>query len=239
MTAADLARLRAAFPNRRVDYFASIDSTMLAAAGKPAGSIVVADEQTAGQGRHGRSWHSPAGSGIYLSIVLEPQPLLTMALGLAAAHAIRQSTGAVCDLRWPNDLMLGEKKLAGILVQLSGALAVAGIGINLRRTAFPPELEPIATSLEAHAAAPVNAADLSIELLRAIGRFLAEPPENILKLFAAASSYASGRRVTVDLPDGRIEGTTAGLDAGGFLIVRKDDGTDTLIVAGGVRAAGS
>ena len=198
-------------------------------------SVVVAGEQTAGQGRHGHSWHSPADRGLYCSLVLEPGPLLTLALGLAAADAIAQAADVECDLRWPNDVMLGGKKVAGILVQLSGAAAIAGIGINLHQTAFPADLEALATALKIR----TDAAGMLIALLRAVDRYTSESPEDILRLFTRASSYASGRHVRVEQADGVIEGTTAGLDASGFLIVRKDDGTDTLIVAGGVRAAGS
>jgi BirA family biotin operon repressor/biotin-[acetyl-CoA-carboxylase] ligase len=239
MTPSDLDRLRREFPGRAIDYLASVDSTMRAAAGRPCGSVVVAGEQTAGQGRHGRSWHSEAGSGLYCSLVLEPRPVLTLALGLATADAIARAAGVECDLRWPNDVMLGGKKVAGILVQLSGAMAVAGIGINLHHTAFSADLESVATSLKAHTGKEPDAAGILIALLREVDRYTAESPENILRLFTRASSYASGRRVRVDQPGGVIEGTTAGLDASGFLIVRRDDGTDTLIVAGGVRAAGS
>jgi BirA family biotin operon repressor/biotin-[acetyl-CoA-carboxylase] ligase len=235
MTPSDLERVRGEFPGRAIDYFASIDSTMRAAEGRPAGYVVVAGEQTAGQGRHGHAWHSPADSGLYCSLVLEPRPVLTLALGLATADAIAHASGGVCDLRWPNDIMIGDKKVGGILVQLSGAIAIAGIGINLNQTAFPADLEGIATSLKTHA----DAAGILIALLREVDRYTSESPENILRLFTRASSYASGRRVRVDQADGAIEGTTAGLDPSGFLVVRKDDGTDTLIVAGGVRAAGS
>ena len=239
MTPFDLDRVHREFPGRAIDYFASVDSTMRAAAGHPPGYVVVAGEQTTGQGRHGRSWHSAAGSGLYCSLVLEPRPILTLALGLATAGAIAHAAGVECDLRWPNDVMLGGKKVAGILVQLSGAIAIAGIGINLHHTAFPADLEAIATSLKTHTGNEADAAGILIALLREVDRYTSESPEDILRLFTHASSYASGRRVRVDQPEGPIEGTTAGLDASGFLIVRKDDGTDTLIVAGGVRAAGS
>jgi BirA family biotin operon repressor/biotin-[acetyl-CoA-carboxylase] ligase len=235
MTPSDLDRVRREFPERAIEYFASVDSTMRAAAGRAAGYVVVAGEQTAGQGRHGHAWHSPADSGLYCSLALAPRPVLTLALGLATADAIAHASGVVCDLRWPNDIMIGDKKVAGILVQLSGAIATAGIGINLNQTAFPAELEATATSLKTHA----DAAGILIALLHEVDRYTSESPENILRLFTRASSYASGRRVRVQQADGVIEGTTAGLDASGFLMVRKDDGTDTLIVAGGVRAAGS
>jgi BirA family biotin operon repressor/biotin-[acetyl-CoA-carboxylase] ligase len=239
MTSSDLERVRREFPGRALDYFSSIDSTMRAAATQPAGYVVVAGEQTAGQGRHGRSWHSAAGSGLYCSLVLEPRPVLTLALGLATADAIAQATGAACDLRWPNDVMLGGKKVAGILVQLSGSTAIAGIGINLYHKAFPAELEAIATSLKTHTGRDPDAAGILIALLREVDRYMSAGPQDILRLFTQASSYAAGRRVRVDQAGGAIFGTTAGLDPSGFLIVRKDDGTDTLIVAGGVRAAGS
>ena len=231
----DIERLRREFPARRIDYYPAIDSTMRAAVGLKPGSVVLAGQQTAGQGRHGRSWHSEAGSGIYCSIVLKPAPALTLALGLATADAITRATGMVCDLRWPNDVMLAGKKVAGILVQN----AIAGIGINVNHTSFPAELALEATSLCLHTGAPVSLAAIMLALLPAVDRFVELDKDTIVRLFTRASSYAAGRRVTVEQPDGVIEGTTAGLDPAGFLIVHKDDGTDTLIVAGGVRAAGS
>ncbi|MGA2721699.1 MAG: biotin--[acetyl-CoA-carboxylase] ligase [Bryobacteraceae bacterium] len=235
----DIDRLRREFPARRIHYYPAVDSTMRAAVGLEPGSVVLAGGQTAGQGRHGRSWHSEAGSGIYCSIVLKPTPVLTLALGLATADAIARSTGMMCDLRWPNDLMLAGKKVAGILVQLADGNAIAGIGINVNHSLFPPELASQATSLRLHTGAPVSLTDILLTLLPAVDRFVGMDKDTILRLFTRASSYAAGRRVTVEQPDGIIEGTTAGLDPAGFLIVRQDDGTDTLILAGGVRAAGS
>ena len=235
----DLNRLRAEFPGRTIVHYPKLDSTMRAAVGLETGAVVLAGEQTDGQGRLGRSWHSEAGAGIYCSTVLKPSPLLTLALGLAAAQAITQSSGVACDLRWPNDVMAGGKKVAGILVQIVDGAAIAGIGINVNQTAFPAELGAEATSLRMASGREIAPAELLIALLRAVDAFTAEPPEAILRLFARASSYAAGRRVTVDLPDGAVSGTTAGLSPEGFLILRKDDGTDTLVLAGGVRAAGS
>jgi BirA family biotin operon repressor/biotin-[acetyl-CoA-carboxylase] ligase len=233
----DIGRLRAEFPDRRIEYYASIDSTMHAAARLPQGSVVLAEEQTSGLGRHGHAWHSEPGNGIYCSVVLEPSAVLTLALGLATAEAIARSTGIACDLRWPNDVMLDGRKVAGILVQLVEGRAIAGIGINVNHPALPRELE--ATSLRLHAGRELAREDLVAALLRAIPAYVAEDTETILRLFTHASSYAAGRRVIVQQPEGAIEGVTAGLDPSGFLIVRKDDGTDTLILAGGVRAAGS
>lgn len=235
----DVAQVRAALPGRTVQHYRSVPSTMDIAAELPVGAVVVADEQTAGQGRHGHTWHSEAGAGLYVSMVMETAPVLTLALGLAAQQAIQETTGIACDLRWPNDVMLGGRKVAGILVQLVEGKAIAGIGINLNHTAFPDDLAGEATSLRLHADREVNGTKLLIALLNAVENFASEDQESILRLFTHASSYAAGRRVTVEQADGVISGITAGLDAAGFLIVRKDDGTETLILAGGVRAAGS
>ena len=223
----------------RIQRYAALDSTMTAAASLDPGAVVVADEQTAGLGRHGHAWHSEAGSGLYVSVVLNPAPLLTLALGLAAQSAVTDATGIVCDLRWPNDLMLGSRKAGGILVQLTDGRAISGIGINVNHAVFPPDLAPYATSLRLYAGRTFSRDAIFDALLSAIETFTEESADSILRLFAHASSYASGRRVTVEMPEGTIEGTTAGLTNDGFLVVRQDNGTDTLVIAGGVRAAGS
>jgi BirA family biotin operon repressor/biotin-[acetyl-CoA-carboxylase] ligase len=235
----DIDRLRRAFPARVIDYHTTVDSTMAAAAGHPLGHIVLAEEQTAGQGRHGHSWHSAAGLGIYCSIVLPQTPLLTLALGLATHTAIFEASGLVCDLRWPNDLMLDDRKVAGILVQAAGRNAVAGIGINVNHTAFPDDVSGLATSLRRVAARQFHREDILLALLPAIDAIVAQSPPAILAAFTHLSSYAAGRHVEVHQPEGILAGTTMGLNSDGFLIVRQDDGTDTLIVAGGVRAARS
>ncbi|PWT96876.1 MAG: biotin--[acetyl-CoA-carboxylase] ligase [Terriglobia bacterium] len=235
----DIERLRRALPQRRIEYYEVVDSTMRAASGLETGSVVLAGEQTAGQGRHGHAWHSEVGSGIYCSLVLQPAPLLTLALGLATAHAIASVTGAACDLRWPNDIMLGERKVAGILVQLVQGAAIAGIGINVNHTSFPAALEAEATSLRLHTGRTWPREELLLALLPAVEMFTRLDAPDILRLFQQASSYAAGRRVQVSQQDGVLEGVTAGLDSAGYLVVRRDDGTDTLIVAGGVRAAGA
>jgi BirA family biotin operon repressor/biotin-[acetyl-CoA-carboxylase] ligase len=235
----DLDRLRLAFHDRQILHFDSIDSTQRAAATCEPGTIVLADRQLAGQGRYGHTWHSEPGAGIYCSLVLAPSPGLTLALGLAVVEAIAQATGIRCDLRWPNDLMLDNRKAAGILVQLVNGQAIAGIGINVNHTVFPDDLLGAGISLRQHAGREFAREDILFALFPAIDSLISEDPETILRLFTHASSYVAGRRVRVDQPGGAIIGTTAGLDPAGFLIVRQDDGTDTLILAGGVRAAGS
>ncbi len=232
MTPLDPARI-----GRAVVYYATVDSTMSAAVKLETGAVVVADEQTEGQGRHGRSWHSERYAGIYCSMVMRPAPVLTLALGLAAVEAIASVTGIVCDLRWPNDLMLDGRKTAGILVQLVDGKAIAGIGINVNHSRLPEELE--ATSLRIHAGREFSREEILAALLDAAARFADLETGEVLRLFERASSYARGRRVRVEQPGGTITGTTHGLDPAGFLMVRRDDGTETLILAGGVRAASS
>jgi BirA family transcriptional regulator, biotin operon repressor / biotin---[acetyl-CoA-carboxylase] ligase len=239
VSAIDVEHLRRVLPGREIEYYLTIDSTMRAAAGRPLGSVILAEEQTAGQGRHGHCWHSEPRTGIYLSMVLQPGPLLTMALGLATAEALTSATGIACDLRWPNDVLVGGKKAAGILTQLVDAAAIGGIGINVNHTEFPPDLADIATSLRIESGRECSRTEILLALLPAIESFAALPADAILRLFAQASSYASGRRVVVEKPEGMIHGVTAGLTDAGYLVVRQDDGTDTLIIAGGVRAAGT
>jgi BirA family biotin operon repressor/biotin-[acetyl-CoA-carboxylase] ligase len=252
MSRLDFGRIRRGLPGRDISLFESITSTMheattLAAAGCRTGIAVIAEEQTAGQGRHGHTWHSEAGAGLYLSVVLrlplppDSLPIVTLALGLATADTIARITGLAPDLRWPNDVMLGGKKTAGILVQLADEAVIAGIGINVNHPAFPPEIAQEATSLRLASARLQSREDLLIALLPAIDSFCRMLVEGgrapILEMFARHSSYAQGKRVRVDNPSGRaLEGVTAGLDANGFLIVRADNGAESLVVAGGVRA---
>ena len=146
-----------------IHHFESVDSTnkqamQAASSGIAEGAIFTADEQTAGRGRGDHSWHSPAGQGLYVSIVLRPQLApndvlwLSLIAGLAVHAAIKEVTTIAVDLRWPNDIMLADKKLGGILTELgteSGRIihAVVGIGLNINQPQFPAELAAFATSL--------------------------------------------------------------------------------------------
>jgi BirA family biotin operon repressor/biotin-[acetyl-CoA-carboxylase] ligase len=244
--------VRSHLPGRDLHYFDTIDSTMreaaaLAAAHAASGTAVIADQQTAGQGRHGHTWHSERAVGLYVSILLRPQqgaaPTLTMALGLATAEAISASTGLPCDLRWPNDVMVNAKKVAGILTHLTESAAIAGIGINVNHERFPAELAQEATSLRLESGHEQSREHILITLLPAVDRYAAllaeRGPDPILDLFSSRSTYATGKRVVVRQGELVLQGTTAGLNAAGFLVVRKDDGSDEIILAGGVRAAGA
>ncbi len=153
----NLTHIHQHLPGRPVHWFPTTDSTMLRAAelarqGSPHGTIVGADEQTAGVGRHGKVWHSAPGQGLWISIILrlglpaDRLPLVMLALGLAARDAIQATTSLTPDLRWPNDVLINKKKAAGIIAQLESTHSendaiIAGIGINVSQREFPPNLE--------------------------------------------------------------------------------------------------
>ncbi len=229
--------------------------------------VWIADEQTAGRGRGGHTWHSPSGgedepAGLYLSVLIRPRlPLsralwLSLATGLAAQRAIAATTSLTIpeeiDIRWPNDLLLNKKKCGGILVETASdpatatqpatlRYAVIGIGLNLNHRAFPPELEPIATSLARETGAPQPREPLIIALLQALDEEIArlESPAapELLVRFTAASTWITGKRVRIQPTDATpgYTGITAGLDSNGFLRVTGDDGQPHTILSGGVR----
>jgi BirA family transcriptional regulator, biotin operon repressor / biotin---[acetyl-CoA-carboxylase] ligase len=237
---------------REIYRYASLPSTMnkaveLAQAGCPSGTVVVAEEQTAGQGRFGRAWHSEPGAGLYVSEVLRPKicpdslPLVTLALGLATAETLTDVAGVAPDLRWPNDVLLNGRKCAGILVQLHDGVLIAGIGINVNHTSFPRELTNAATSLRLVTGREQDLQNILTALIDSIDEhldnLLRNGRESVLRAFSQASSYVRGRRVAVEQGGVEITGVTDGLDPQGFLVLRQDNGKRTLILAGGVRPA--
>jgi BirA family biotin operon repressor/biotin-[acetyl-CoA-carboxylase] ligase len=253
-----LGELRAALVGTRfashLHHFASVDSTNTllleaAANGAPEGTVYIADGQTAGRGRGGHAWHSAPGDGLYLSVLAKPSLYLrealwiSLATGLAAQSAIRSLTGVSIDIRWPNDLLLADKKLGGILVETAVEpdatlrYAVIGLGINLNHQAFPDELTSLATSLRIATGQTISRQSLLLALLRALDYELTQLEANnttLLERFTAVSTWVSGKRVQVP-EQGGYTGTTAGLDPQGFLLVNADDGTQRTVLSGGVR----
>lgn len=215
------------------------------------GSVYFADEQTAGRGRGDHGWHSAAGEGLYVSVVLRlPIPaarlqLLPLAVGLAAADAIRAVTGLTVDLRWPNDLLIATHKTGGILVEAGNdskgiAHAVPGIGINVHQRGFPPELDTPATSLDLETGRSICRQTLLVALLKSLERettALLDPSAaiQIPARVEEASTWVRGRNVMVHGPQA-CQGVTAGLDENGFLRVETDAGVVT-VQTGGLRAA--
>jgi BirA family transcriptional regulator, biotin operon repressor / biotin---[acetyl-CoA-carboxylase] ligase len=239
--------------HRIVHYFRT-DSTnnaasKLAAAGAPHGTVVVAEEQTAGRGRLGRDWYSEKSSGIYASLILRPllppasAPAITLMAGVAAHHALSAATGLRFDIRWPNDLLTGGKKVCGILTEMSAELdslhhVVLGIGINVNHREMPAELKPAATSLRIEAGKNFSRAHILVALLKEFEKqykvLLGEGVAKITGAWAAASSFAEGRRVRVSAPSGPYAATTAGLDVNGALRVRKENGEVLSLISGEV-----
>jgi len=216
----------------QIQRHGTVDSTMRLAESLPLGSVVAADHQTAGIGRHGHQWDSRPNEGLYVSLVLKPHPVLTLALGLAAQAALKQVTHLTCEIRWPNDLMLGPKKLGGILVELHQDRAVAGIGINISQRAFPSDLKHLATSLALETGLDFRRDDILEALLHHIPEQTSRTTEEVIATWEQASTWARGKQVIVD----EVKGITAGLDPRGFLLVRTETGETQTIYAGGVRA---
>ena len=247
----DIQQIRARRPQNELRYFETTPSTMeraarLAADGAPHGTVVIAEEQTAGLGRLGRSWISEPEVGIYCSILLRlplspsSLPVATLLLGLATADAVQKTTNLACDLRWPNDVLVNERKVAGILAQLVGSCVVAGIGLNVNNRELPAGLRTPATSILIESNGhPQSLENILIQLLESLDSFnsllAAEGTPAILRAFTAASSYVLNRRVILE--ETQQTGTTAGLDPNGFLLVHFDTGRTERILAGGVRAA--
>jgi BirA family transcriptional regulator, biotin operon repressor / biotin---[acetyl-CoA-carboxylase] ligase len=227
------------------------DALEAARAGAPHSSVYFADEQLAGRGRGDHAWLSTAGQGLYVSILLRPPmpaaqlALLPLAAGLAAANAIHATTGLTVDLRWPNDLLIGPRKVGGILVEskieFGGvAHAVVGIGINVHQRGFPADLATPATSLDLETGKTISRQTLLLELLASVEQEsigLLDPAaiETIPRRVQQASTWVAGRRVHVHGPQA-CTGVTAGLDENGFLLVRTATGLIT-VPTGGLRAA--
>jgi BirA family biotin operon repressor/biotin-[acetyl-CoA-carboxylase] ligase len=212
-----------------------------AAQGAAEGLVVVAESQTTGRGRHGRSWFSPPGSGLYVSVLLRPPAsaasFVTLAGGVALCEAIEESTGLPAEIKWPNDVLApgGTRKLAGILVEGSASGArldyvVFGFGINVRASAYPPEIRDRASSLEEELGRRVDAETVLSSVLSALDRryddLLSGRAAHVLKRWSDLSPSARGAMVEWTREgDARVHGgVTEGIDQGGALLVRTAEG---------------
>ena len=209
------------------------------AGGAPEGVVAVADEQTAGRGRHGRTWTTAPGAALLVSVLLRPQlpperlHLVTLAAAVAATDAVRGVGGFDAHVKWPNDLVVDDRKLAGILAEADGAGAVVvGMGLNLRPDAFPAELSDTATACDLHASSPVDRGALLVAWLAAFDREL----DSLDTVVAAATrrSATIGREVRVQLARSEFVGTAESLTPEGYLVVRTADGEARTVTAGDV-----
>jgi BirA family biotin operon repressor/biotin-[acetyl-CoA-carboxylase] ligase len=250
-------RLRGCLFGKRIYHFFETDSTNQVAlelghAGEPEGAVVIAEEQTAGRGRAGHSWHSERAAGIYATILLRPRlapvqaPLLTMMAGLSARAAVQSATGLSVDLKWPNDLVISGKKLGGILTEMHAEpsqvrFVIVGIGINVNQQKFPADLAGASTSLRMETGKMQSRLEVLVQFLRQFEsdyrELLSEGSAGVVKRFEAASSYARGKRVRVTNGRDSFTGVTAGLEETGLLRVKRDDGEITTVIAGDVAEA--
>ena len=241
-------------------YYSTIGSTndvaaALATQPDAEGAVVVADMQTAGRGRRGHRWFSPPGAGVYISVVLAPgrarqegergTSLLTLMAGVALSEAVERSTGLRTAIKWPNDLVVGRRKLAGILaegVSVPSSLAVQtvvlGYGLNVSETAYPPELRPRVTSLEAELGRPVDRFDVCAATLSGLARryddLLEARYDAILDAWRSRAPGSRGARVSWEAGGRESSGLTVGIDERGALLVSVG-GTIERIVSGEVR----
>jgi BirA family transcriptional regulator, biotin operon repressor / biotin---[acetyl-CoA-carboxylase] ligase len=255
--AVDQVRPRLAVIGSSVLFFPQVGSTndvaaALAEALTPEGTVILADQQTAGRGRRGRQWFSPAGQGLYVSVLLAPSrsrhsparalSLITLAAGVALAEAVETVTGLSVSLKWPNDLQVGRRKLAGILADGIAAeprngpavsRVVLGYGIDVGAMAYPADLQDRATSLESELGRPVDRAALFAATLVALdsryGDLLDARFDAILDTWRARAQLRRGARVTWETPAGACSGVALDVDEWGALLVRTAAGTERIV----------
>jgi BirA family biotin operon repressor/biotin-[acetyl-CoA-carboxylase] ligase len=247
--------LRGTRYEHHLQHFYKIGSTNQAAmeaagSGAAEGTVLLAEEQTAGRGRGSHTWHSARSAGIYCSVILRPALppadvlILSLATGLAVQSAVEEVGNTKADLRWPNDLLLNGKKFCGILTEMTAEATrvghvVVGIGINVNHAHFPASLHDEATSLRLATGTEWSRVELTAALLKSLDREYkllmsgAGGREGILRRFSQGSSYVRGMHVHVE-ENGGFDGVTEGLDARGFLQVRTSQGLRT-VLSGTVR----
>lgn len=247
LTPAALQRhLRSAVFGHRIVYYPTIGSTNdraldLAAAGEPEGVVVLAEEQTGGRGRRDRTWDSRARLGIYVSLILRPDvtasraPLFTFTAAVAVAEALRDTCRLQAGIKWPNDVVVGRRKIAGILGETRGSdpqvremVMGMGVNVNQRPEDFGDALGDRATSVRVEGGAAVDRAPILAAILegfeRRYGRLLRGGSADLLKEWEALSAIPRGRRVVVEGPGGRCEGEVAGVDEEGALLLEEAGG---------------
>ena len=246
--------LQTRWAGRQIVYLPSVDSTnrrarQLAAEGAPHGTLVIADEQTAGRGRRGRGWISPAGEGVFMSLILRPQShpsevaRLSMQTALAVALSIAQTTGLDARIKWPNDIVCGGRKVCGMLLEMNADEqtvhdVVAGVGINVHQTQFAPEIAQSASSLDLLLGEKVNRAALVRTFLEAFEAADALAAQGGLMDAYRARSATLGQRVQVIAPAGSFTGVALAVTDSGSLIVEDEEGQRREVLAADVSVRG-
>jgi BirA family biotin operon repressor/biotin-[acetyl-CoA-carboxylase] ligase len=251
-TALALAGTRVGVFSRQVFWYAEVGSTndvaaRLADRGEPEGTLVIADAQSAGRGRHGRAWASPPGAGLYMSLIVRPAAhavsLLTIAAGVALADGIQAATGLQPQLKWPNDVYIGGRKLAGILAEagtskVGGPHVVLGCGINLMPAAYPPDVAARATSIESELGRPIERGLLLTECLAALHMCYVQLQSRagnvVIARWRDRAVSTLGRRVEWDVAGVTRNGVAEDIDETGALLVR-DGAARARVISGEVR----
>lgn len=248
-----IAGMRTKALGRRLTLLDEVDSTQnvaheLVRQGAEEGALVIAEQQTQGRGRQGRAWHSPKGKGIYMSLVLKPRiplhftPQLTLLVAVALCRTMRQYVGDKVGIKWPNDLLIGGRKVSGILLEsradderLHYVVAGIGIGVNLTEDDYPPELRKIATSLRIETGAEVDRTAFICaflaELEELYGLYQLEGFAPIQALWEA-NAVSLHKRVTVVAAAGPVTGMAERIDDNGALVLRLDDGSALPVYSG-------
>lgn len=248
MRAEDFNEAAAQFPDPfRLLVRESVESTndevrTLAQAGAPDGLVILAEAQTAGRGRRGAAWFSPAGESLAFSILVRPQepkalwPRLALAAGVAVAEAI-EPFGVRAGIKWPNDVWIGSRKVAGILVEAGADFAVVGIGLNVNTTEFPDSVSNIATSLALEISEPLSRSDLLLGIINRFSRRRHQIDGDFGSLVTAVSTRCvlTGNRVSLLTAAGPDEGMVQGIGNGGELILQTRRGVERIIQADEIR----
>jgi BirA family biotin operon repressor/biotin-[acetyl-CoA-carboxylase] ligase len=249
-------RLRTRYLGRVIYHFYTVDSTnafalrLIAHQRKtPHGVVVLAETQTAGRGRMGRIWHSEPENGLYLSAILKLDipptvaPLVTLGCAVALRHAIVRVTRTAVDIKWPNDILINNRKVAGILAEIQAEVdrvhtLVVGVGLNVNHESMPGELSTRATSLRMETGRVQSRIEILVEFLEQfeaiLDRFQAQGPASLVREWSSHSSFASGRRLKVYDGVRTIEGTTAGLNPLGALRIQTGAGRIEEVYSGDV-----
>ncbi len=226
---------------RRLQWLPTVDSTNrfvrdAALAGAAAGLVVVADHQSAGRGRRDRRWDAAPGAALLVSVLVRSVDgfAATAAAAVAMADAVRAVAGVEALVKWPNDLVVGERKLVGVLAETGDGAVVLGAGCNVARGSLPAELRDTATTCgdEAPDGRSVNRDDLLVAYLGALDVRLADPEGTRGEWIARSATL--GRRVRVELVDATVEGVARELASDGRLVVDLDGGGQVVVSAGDV-----